>query len=249
MIRKIIHINEEKCDGCGLCAKACHEGAIAMIGGKARLIRDDYCDGLGDCLPACPQNAITFIEREAAPYDEKAVKTHLAASQKETVPTAGTARIGGGCPGSQARRLAPAFHCPSQQPQEVGPAQSALSNWPVQIRLAPVQASYFDGADLLIAADCAPFAYGAFHQEFIAGHVTLIGCPKLDPVQYEEKLTEIFAANAIRSITLARMEVPCCGGLEHSIRRALAACGKDIPLQTAVISLDGKIISQNLPCR
>ena len=208
MIRKIIHINEEKCDGCGLCANACHEGAIAMIDGKARLIRDDYCDGLGDCLPACPQNAITFIEREAAPYDEKAVKAHLAAKEKNT------------------RQIS-----------------SALSNWPVQIRLVSPQASCFQNADLLIAADCAAFAYGAFHRDFICGKVTLVGCPKLDPVHYEEKLTEIFTINTIRSITLARMEVPCCGGLEYSIRKALSACGKDIPLQISVISLDGNLLS------
>ena len=208
MIRKIIHINEEKCDGCGLCANACHEGAIAMIDGKARLIRDDYCDGLGDCLPACPQNAITFIEREAVPYDEKAVKAHLAAKEKNT------------------RQIS-----------------SALSNWPVQIRLVSPQASCFQNADLLIAADCAAFAYGAFHRDFICGKVTLVGCPKLDPVHYEEKLTEIFTINTIRSITLARMEVPCCGGLEYSIRKALSACGKDIPLQISVISLDGNLLS------
>ena len=208
MIRKIIHINEEKCDGCGLCANACHEGAIAMIDGKARLIRDDYCDGLGDCLPACPQNAITFIEREAAPYDEKAVKAHLAAKEKNT------------------RQIS-----------------SALSNWPVQIRLVSPQASCFQNADLLIAADCAAFAYGAFHRDFICGKVTLVGCPKLDPVHYEEKLTEIFTINTIRSVTLARMEVPCCGGLEYSIRKALSACGKDIPLQISVISLDGNLLS------
>ena len=257
MIRKIIHINEEKCDGCGLCAQACHEGAIAMIEGKARLIRDDYCDGLGDCLPACPRNAISFIEREAAPYDEAAVKAHLASEGKATgsvAPNSDSIGKSGGCPGAMARQLSPSAGCPgsqmknlsrekkSLQEEESFHGRSALSNWPVQIRLAPARAPYFEGADLLIAADCGAFAYGAFHRDFIQGRVTLIGCPKLDPVQYEEKLAEIFASNDVRSITLTRMQVPCCGGLEHSIRRALAVCGKEIPLHVTVIALDGSIV-------
>ena len=227
MIRRIISIDEEKCNGCGLCAKACHEGAIGMVDGKAKLLRDDYCDGLGDCLPACPTGAITFVEREAAAYDEAAV---LAAKQKkeEKLPC--------GCPGSA---------CQSIQPQ-AGVAgtyvPSRLRNFPIQIKLAPVNAPYFAGADLLIAADCTAYSYGNFHAEFMQDKVTLIGCPKLDGVDYAQKLAQIFANNDIRSITVTRMTVPCCGGLPFAVKNALAESGKEIPLNIVTISPDGKVM-------
>lgn len=200
MIRKIIQIDETKCNGCGACAEACHEGAIGMVNGKATLLRDDYCDGLGDCLPACPTDAITFVEREAAPYNEAAV---LAAKKLKN---------------------------------------SQLTQWPVQIKLMPVSAPYYNGADLLIAADCTAYSYGNFHHEFIKNHVTVIGCPKLDNVDYTEKLTAILQANDIKSVTLIRMEVPCCGGLERAAKAAVEASGKDIPFRTVVISTDGRVI-------
>lgn len=202
MIRKIIQIDTEKCNGCGLCAKACHEGAIGMVDGKAKLLRDDYCDGLGDCLPACPVNAISFTVREAAAYDEAAV---LAKKGK----------------GSQ------------------------LQQWPVQIRLVPVEAPFFQGVDLLVAADCTAYAYAEFHKEFIRGRVTLVGCPKLDSVDYAEKLTEILRNNEIRSVTVVRMEVPCCGGMENAVKRALQASGKLLPWQVVTISTDGKILGRD----
>lgn len=219
MIRKIIHIDEEKCNGCGLCAEACHEGAIEMVNGKARLMRDDYCDGLGDCLPACPTGAITFTEREAAAYDEEAVKRHLA--KRDGAPSAsGTA---------------------ASQPG-LAPQPSQLCQWPVQIKLAPVRAPYFSGTRLLIAADCTAYAYASFHQDFIRGRVTLIGCPKLDGVDYTEKLTEILSENDIRDLTIVRMEVPCCGGIQHAATEALKASGKFIPWQVVTISTDGRIL-------
>lgn len=223
MIRKIITINEDACNGCGLCAAACHEGAIGMVDGKARLLRDDYCDGLGDCLPTCPTGAITFVEREAAAYDEAAVKKHMEARK-----AAGTGAEG---PGVRTEG-------PGVPPQ----LQSQLRQWPVQIKLAPIRAPYFDGAKLLIAADCTAYAYANFHNDFIRGKITLVGCPKLDGVDYSEKLTEIIRQNDIRSITIVRMEVPCCGGLEHAAVTALKNSGKFLPWQVVTISVDGKIL-------
>ena len=227
MKRRIITIDEAKCNGCGLCAKACHEGAIGMVDGKAKLLREDYCDGLGDCLPACPMQAISFEEREAPAYNEAAV---LAAKKAKE------AALPCGCPGSACQSI----QSGAAEAVEV-PAQ--LRNWPVQIKLAPVNAPYFDGADLLIAADCTAYAYGGFHSEFMRGKVTLIGCPKLDGVDYAQKLAQIIANNDIRSITVTRMTVPCCGGLPMAVKNALAMSGKDIPLQIVVISPDGQIIS------
>ena len=227
MIRKIIHIDTEKCNGCGACAAACHEGAIGMVNGKAKLMRDDYCDGLGDCLPVCPTGAITFVEREAAAYDEQAV---LENKKRSGLPK------GGGCPGRQ-------FSPKTQAAEETAPV-SQLRQWPCQIKLVPVQAPYFQGADLLIAADCTAYAYGNLHREFMQGKITLIGCPKLDSVDYSEKLSVILGENDIQSVTLTRMEVPCCGGLELAVKRALAQCGKEIPLEVVTISLDGKILSR-----
>lgn len=200
MIRRIIQIDEEKCNGCGACATACHEGAIGMVDGKAKLLRDDYCDGLGDCLPTCPTGAITFVEREAAAYNEAAVKAAQASKGK-------------------------------------------LTHWPVQIKLAPVNAPYFDGADLLIAADCTAYAYGNFHNRFMKNKITLIGCPKLDSIDYSEKLAEIIRQNDIKSVTVVRMEVPCCGGIENAVKNALRSSGKFIPWNVVVVSIDGKILS------
>lgn len=233
MIRNIVHIDEEKCNGCGLCAEACHEGAIEMRDGKARLIRDDYCDGLGDCLPACPAGAITIEKREAAAYDEAAVQARQAA--KVTEPLAC------GCPGTQARRIQ---HEVEPVPTNTAhPVQSRLSQWPVQIQLVAPRAPYFAGAHLLVAADCTAYAYGDFHERFIKGRVTLVGCPKLDPVDYTDKLTAILQDNDIRSLTIVRMEVPCCGGLENAAKTALQRSGKFIPWQVVTISTDGRILS------
>lgn len=234
MLRKIIKINEERCNGCGACAAACHEGAIEMINGKAKLTREDYCDGLGDCLPACPADAITFEEREAPAYNEAAV---LAAKRKQA-----EASLSCGCPGTQSKSIKQAggdSHTPAAA------AKSQLSQWPVQIKLAPLRAPYFDRADLLIAADCTAYAYGNFHSEFIRNRVALIGCPKLDAGDYAEKLAAILAGNEIKSVTVARMEVPCCGGIEQAVKRALQDCGKEIPLRVETISTDGNIISQS----
>ena len=275
MIRKIIHINEEKCNGCGLCARACHESAIGIVNGKARLLREDYCDGLGDCLPACPTNAISFVEREAAAYDEEAVlenKKKLEAQASTPVSPVHT-----GCPGSMAKRLRRTGDLPTSQdmansqnfatPQNLINSQnkpvspgnspdfynnnnqnnafpvSQLQQWPVQIKLVPVNAPYFDGADLLIAADCTAYVYANFHQDFIKGKITLIGCPKLDSVDYSQKLTEIIKQNNIRSVTIVRMEVPCCGGLQQAAIKAMKDSGKFLPWQVYTISTTGKILS------
>ena len=235
MIRRIIEIDEEKCTGCGICCDACHEGAIALVNGKARLMRDDYCDGLGDCLPTCPTGAISFVEREAAAYDEAAV---LAAKAKREETHA--EKLPCGCPGSAAKEI----HRHNDAAQVCAPQQSQLLQWPVQIKLVPVNAPWFDGAKLLVAADCTAYAYANFHQDFIKDHITLVGCPKLDAVDYSEKLTEILKSNVIRSVTVVRMEVPCCGGIENAVRQALQASGKFIPWNVVTISTDGRILDR-----
>ena len=227
MKRRIIHIDEKKCNGCGACAAACHEGAIGMVNGKAHLMRDNYCDGLGDCLPACPTGAITFVEREAAAYDEQAVLASKRAKAHQ-----------GGCPGHQLHQ----FRREAQSPCTQQAAQSSqLAQWPCQIKLVPVNAPYFANAKLLIAADCTAFAYAQLHQDYMRGCVTLIGCPKLDNVDYSEKLTEILARNDIRSVHVVRMEVPCCGGLEMAVRKAIDQSGKTIPWQVTTFTLDGRV--------
>ena len=232
MIRKIIQIDEEKCNGCGACASACHEGAIGMVNGKAKLLRDDYCDGFGDCLPSCPTGAITFTEREAAAYDEKAVLENMKAkAKKETVHT--------GCPGMRMKTLSPK---PPIAEAKSGESPSQLAQWPCQIKLVPVNAPYFNGAKLLIAADCTAYAYANMHEEFMKGKITIIGCPKLDDIDYSEKLQQIIELNEIQSVTVVRMEVPCCGGLEHAAVTALKNSGKFIPWQVVTISIDGKIL-------
>ena len=230
MIRRIIQIDEDKCNGCGICADTCHEGAIGMVNGKARLLRDDYCDGLGDCLPACPTGAISFVEREAAAYDEDAVK----AAKKKSIPC--------GCPGTAGKQIHRMHECCSVS--ESGAVSSRLSQWPVQIKLVPVNAPYLEGADLLIAADCTAYAYGDFHNRFIRDRITLIGCPKLDSADYAEKLAAIIRENDIKSVTVVRMEVPCCGGLENAVKAALQSGGKSIPLHVVTVSTDGRILSE-----
>lgn len=230
MVRQIIKIDEDKCNGCGICVDACHEGAIQMIDNKAKLIRDDYCDGLGDCLPVCPTGAISFEMREALPFDQEAV---LAAQKANEEP------LPCGCPGSQSRVL--------KKPVEDTPRvnvelKSQLRQWPVQIKLVPVNAPYFNGANLLIAADCTAFAYANFHEEFIKGKITLIGCPKLDMVDYSEKLTQIIKFNDIKNVTVVRMEVPCCGGIVHAVKEALINSGKMIPWQVVTVTTDGEIL-------
>lgn len=282
MLRKIIHIDEDKCTGCGLCVDACHEGAIAMVDGKARLVRDDYCDGLGDCLPSCPTDAISFVEREAAPYDEAAVAAHLATRNNNGMSGSAPAAPHGGCPGSAARTLiaevskpasAPHGGCPGSRSRSLdgspAPAASApatrtaapaadnadplatiaaalpnrLAQWPCQIKLVPVQAPCYQGRGLLIAADCTAFACASFHERFMNGNVTIIGCPKLDEGSYTDKLAAIIAANDITSVTVARMEVPCCGGLERAAAEACAQSGKDIPFEVVTFAVSGDVIS------
>lgn len=245
MVRQMIHIDEEKCNGCGLCAEACHESAIAIIDGKAKLIRDDYCDGMGDCLPNCPTGAITFETREAAPYDEAAVNANKKKKQMEAMQKKlqeGGMQIHHGCPGSAMRQMSRQLDCNPSPAAEAPSWTAKLTNWPVQIKLAPIQAPFFNGAKLLIAADCTAYAYAAFHQDFIKGKTTLIGCPKLDNVDYSEKLTEIIRNNDIASVTIVRMEVPCCGGLEMAAKKAIQASGKFLPWQVVTISVDGSII-------
>ena len=265
MKRKIVEIDESKCTGCGLCANACHEGAIAMVDGKAKLVRDDYCDGMGDCLPECPAGAIKIVEREAAAYDEKAVQERKAAKMQEQMKSGGMAlhpegrTPAGGCPGKAMRtfnRATPARGGSRSCATDIGGILSSaagadaqerippseLAQWPCQIRLVPANAPFFKGTKLLIAADCTAYAYAAFHQEFMRGKVTIVGCPKLDPVDYSEKLTEILRENDIKSVTIVRMEVPCCGGLEMAAKKALQVSGKFIPWQVVTLSLDGKII-------
>ena len=235
MLRKIIKIDEEKCNGCGACAAACHEGAIEMVNGKAKLTREDYCDGLGDCLPACPTDAISFEEREAPAYNEEAVRQ--AKMQKQGV------KLPCGCPGTQSKAIRrDTATGPAPVARPAASVTSQLQQWPCQIKLVPVHAPYFDGANLLIAADCTAYAYGNFHSDFIRNHITLIGCPKLDEGDYTEKLTAIIANNNIRSVKIVRMEVPCCGGIEMAVKRALQASGKFIPWQVVTISTDGKIL-------
>lgn len=231
MKRKIINIDKEKCNGCGACAAACHEGAIEMVNGVAELTREDYCDGLGDCLPACPTGAISFEEREAPAYNEEAVMAAKMQKQSKKLPC--------GCPGSQSKAIKRESPAPIGR-QSTVPSQ--LSQWPCQIKLVPINAPYFDGANLLIAADCTAYAYGNFHNEFIRNHITLIGCPKLDEGDYAEKLTQIIRNNNIKSVKIVRMEVPCCGGIEAAAKRAIQASGKFIPWQVVTISTDGKIL-------
>ena len=258
MLRKIIQIDQDKCTGCGLCADACHEGAIDMVDGKAVLARESYCDGLGDCLPACPADAISFVVREAPAYDEAAVL----ASQQAKRAAAAAPQAAGGCPGSAARSIrqpaAPALAgggCPGSAAKSLGSAgagagaagavaerPSQLAQWPCQIKLVPVQAPFFADADLLIAADCTAFAHAGFHERFMQGRVTIIGCPKLDGIDYTEKLAQIVALNSIRSVTMLRMEVPCCGGLERAARAAVQASGKHLPVQVVTISTDGRVL-------
>lgn len=233
MKRRIINIDEEKCNGCGACAQACHEGAIGMVNGKAKLLRDDYCDGLGDCLPTCPTGAITFVEREAAEYDEKAVLENKRKKLAAAIPH--------GCPGHQLRRFERAEEESNDEAKSEHRSVSRLGQWPCQIKLVPVNAPYFNGAKLLIAADCTAYAYANMHEDFMKGKITLIGCPKLDDTDYSEKLTEIIATNDIKSVTVVRMEVPCCGGLERAAVTALKNSGKFIPWQVVTVTLDGRL--------
>ena len=244
MIRKIIHIDEEKCNGCGLCALACHEGAIDMVNGKAKLVRENFCDGFGDCLPNCPTGAITFEEREAPAYDSGAVKA-AKENQRGAAVNQNREVIGhaGGCPGSRMLQFGRSEDDGMEMPSSSGARPvSRLGQWPCQIKLVPTQAPFFDGAKLLIAADCTAYAYAGMHEEFMRGKITIIGCPKLDDVDYTEKLTEIIRENEIRSVTIVRMEVPCCGGLQRAAEEALRASGKFIPWQVVTISRDGNIL-------
>ena len=246
-MRKIIKIDKEKCNGCNLCVDACHEGAIGMVEGKATLLRDDYCDGLGDCLPVCPTGAISFEEREALEYNEKEVQKNISAKNPEIVTIDA---LPCGCPGTNARAInRDDFSSSTEQPIRSNPLNartinnvSALAQWPVQIKLVPTKAEYFEGAKLLIAADCSAYAYAGFHEEFIRGKICLIGCPKLDSGDYSEKLTEILKLNNIKDVTVVRMEVPCCGGIEQATKTALKNCEKMIPWRVVTISTDGRLV-------
>ena len=233
MVRQIIKIEKEKCNGCGLCVSACHENAIGLVDGKAELLRDDYCDGLGNCLPVCPTGAITFEEREAPEYNETEVKKNMEDVKMENLPC--------GCPGTHAKAIQRETPAPlaSTSTQAV---ISQLNQWPVQIKLVPVNAPYFENANLLVSADCAAYAYGNFHNDYMRNKVTIIGCPKLDEGDYTEKLTAIIKNNNIKSVTVVRMEVPCCGGIEHAVKTALQSSGKMIPWQVVTISTDGNIL-------
>ena len=254
MIRKIIHIDEDKCNGCGLCANACHEGAIEMVDGKAKLVRENFCDGFGDCLPSCPAGAITFEEREAPAYDEAAVKESqrkkaegntMTEQEKEMMKHMAQHAAGQGCPGSRFMQLDQREEAPaasSQQAVSYAKPVSRLMQWPCQIKLLPAKAPFYDGARLLIAADCTAYAYASMHEDFMKGKVTLIGCPKLDDIDYSEKLTQIIRDNDVRSVTIVRMEVPCCGGLQRAAENALRASGKFIPWQVVTISRDGRLL-------
>ena len=233
MVRKIIKIDEDKCDGCGLCVSACHEGAIDLVYGKAKLLRDDYCDGLGNCLPVCPTGAITFEEREAAEYDESSVKTNMENKQPEALAC--------GCPGTHSKAIErDAYH--EQECSQAVSVQTYLNQWPVQIKLVPINAPYFNDTNLLVAADCAAYAYGNFHGEYMKNRITVIGCPKLDDGDYSGKITAILQQNNVKSVTVVRMEVPCCGGIESAVKTALQNCGKMIPWQVVTISTDGKVL-------
>ncbi|MBQ1332055.1 MAG: 4Fe-4S binding protein [Lachnospiraceae bacterium] len=245
MIRKIIHIDEEKCNGCGACANACHEGAIDMVDGKAKLVRENFCDGFGDCLPECPTGAITFEEREAPEYDEAAVKAAQAAKAAPAAAAAPAAPVQGhSCPGSAMRTFQRAEQAPAQASAAASCAKpvSRLNQWPCQIKLLPTKADFYDGADILVAADCTAYAYANMHEDFMKGKITLIGCPKLDAVDYYDKLLEIFKSNDIKSLTIVRMEVPCCGGLQRAAEDALKHSGKFVPWRVVTISLDGEVM-------
>lgn len=239
MKRKIVRIDEEKCTGCGACAEACHENAIGMVDGKAKLLRDDYCDGLGDCLPACPADAISFEVREAAPYDEAAV----AENKKKKDALHASAQSGGGCPGQRMQTFLQEDSLSGlRQPADANAPASCLRQWPVQIKLVPVQAPFFNDAELLVAADCTAYACAAFHETFMKGRVTLIGCTKLDAADYSDKLAEILKQNSIRGIHVVRMQVPCCGGMENAVRSAVLKSGRNISVQVSVLSSDGRIL-------
>jgi Fe-S-cluster-containing hydrogenase component 2 len=251
MVREIVEIDEEKCTGCGLCAEACHEGAIGMVGGKAKLLRDDYCDGMGDCLPECPAGAVRITRRESAAYDEKAVKEHREEERKKqafikavslTPPVTGNSGIPGGCPGSRVQLFDRGEETETAGSRSMKPG-SQLRQWPVQIRLVSPSASFFQEAKLLVAADCTAYAYAGFHQDFMRGRVTLIGCPKLDDTDYSEKLTEIIRDNNIREVTVVRMQVPCCGGLQRAVETSLRNSGKSIPWRVITISETGEILN------
>ena len=255
MIRQIIHIDEKKCNGCGICASACHEGAIDIVDGKAKLVRENFCDGFGDCLPGCPTGAITFEEREALAYDEEAVKERQKRQKVSDISNKKSdEKQGGGCPGSRFmkfdREKEAEARGQNETPDNVNSVNngtgiapiSRLNQWPVQIKLLPTEAPFYDGAKLLIAADCTAYAYANMHEQFMKGKITLIGCPKLDAVDYTDKLTEIISNNDIKSVTIVRMEVPCCGGLQMAAQRALQNSGKFIPWQVVTISRDGKIL-------
>lgn len=243
MIRRVIKIDEGKCNGCGLCASACHEGAIGMVNGKAKLLRDDYCDGLGDCLPSCATGAITFEEREATEYDEEAVKIHMKKRkiEQKNIQINKNEKISFGCPGSQSK-IINHNKIEGKIDTKTTEVTSQLNQWPVQIKLVPPDATYFNNANLLIAADCSAYAYGDFHNKFIKNKITLIGCPKLDEGDYSEKLSAILKMNDIKSLTVVRMEVPCCGGIVNAVKNALKASEKMIPWQIVTISTNGEIL-------